>query len=48
VVEDLRDQRAPADPPLSDDFEALRWFVLPGEIMDEITTASRPSHAGAS
>lgn len=47
VVEDLRDHRAPADPPLSDNFEALRWFVLPSEIMDEITTASRPNHAGA-
>jgi hypothetical protein len=48
VATDVRNDRALADPPLSDDFEALRWFVLPGEIMDEITIASRPDHAGAS
>lgn len=37
-------QQAPAleDPPLSPDFEALRWFPLPGEILAELKGQGSP------
>lgn len=44
-AEDRLQAQVPKDPPpLSDDFEHLRWFPLPGEILAEIQGRELPQH----